>query len=351
VTFRVGVFGAGAVGTLLGVRLSSIGVPVVLLGRKPLLEARAQLHATDAGGRRWFPARDLVATDDPAALHDVDLCLVTVKSRDTDESGRHLAGALRAEVPVVSLQNGLHNADRLQHNLANVVAGVVAFNAFVQAPGWVHCAVRGPVWLGSDSRPATRERLLELASALRKAGIHSYLRDDIESVMAGKLLVNLANGVCGSTGLHIDEMLAHSDARWCYAQCIREGYRMLVRSGMRPARVTAVSPRLLPWMLAMPTWMVRIGARTMARMDPKALPSTLQDLLRFRPTEIDDLNGEIVRLAATAGMPAPCNAAIVAAVREHEYAVGRGTTPQWRSPSRLRDEFDLGLARRALPSI
>jgi 2-dehydropantoate 2-reductase len=104
---RVGVFGAGASGSFLGIRLSAAGVPVTLVGRSSLVQARDALVALGVDGSEVRPADDLVAVADHAALADVDVCMVSVKSRDTMNAARSLAEVLAPDAVVVSFQNGL----------------------------------------------------------------------------------------------------------------------------------------------------------------------------------------------------------------------------------------------------
>ena len=101
---KLGVLGAGAIGGFLGVRLSTAGVSVTLVGRPALAAAHAKspLVAFGVDGTVYRAAADLVVASDPAALADVDICLVTVKSRDSDSAARSLAPVLRPDAVVVS---------------------------------------------------------------------------------------------------------------------------------------------------------------------------------------------------------------------------------------------------------
>lgn len=341
---RVGVFGAGAIGGFLGISLSAIGVPITLVGRGWILRAGSRLEAIDSStGLVHAAGPDLVASDDASVLRDVDLCLVTVKSRDTDTAADMLMRVLPRGVPVVSLQNGLHNAEHLTRRLEGsrpVVAGVVGFNAVLEPPTHVVRVVHGNVLLGRPDDASTHARIAWLARALTNAGTRTVLHRDIDRVIAGKLLVNLVNGVSGATGLGVAGVLFDPDARRCYARCLHEGREILRTAGRPAGRVAVLGPRMLEAALSAPTWFVRIAARKLASVDPRSRPSTLQDLDRGRVTEIEALNGEIVRLAHAHGLEAPYNATVTEAVHAHEARVSAGQTPEWLTPAELRDRIE-----------
>lgn len=324
---RVGVFGAGAIGGHVGARLSAGGLPVVLFDRPERVNLGPPAHAVDVRGRVHRPGPDLVLTADPDALSEVDVCLVAVKSSATDAVAETLAGVLGADVPVVSLQNGLRNPGRLRAHLQRVVPAVVGFNAVVGADGTTTQTVSGTLFLGTGHRVIDA-----LASALRRTSLPTELRDDIDAVAAGKLLLNLNNGIGGATGLGIAEMLASADARACFSRCLLEGRRVLAAAERPVARAGPLGALAVAASMRLPTWLVRAAAP----VHPEAITSTLADLRAGRPTEIDELNGEIVDLARAHGLPSRCNDVVVDAVHDHERANAAGRSPAWVPPTELR---------------
>lgn len=343
---RVGVFGAGAIGGFLGLSLSAAGAPVVLFGRRSLVDGRDRLAARPAAGEWLVPGADLVVTDRAADLASVDLCLVTVKSADTDAAAAALADVLRPDAVVVSFQNGLHNAERLRARLSQPVSqGIVTFNVVREEPLRFRQASVRPMYAGALPG-APGERLQALRDGFTQGGLRLDLRADIEAVAAGKLLVNLNNGVCAATGLGIVASLESRDARWCFARCIQEGLRVMRDAGLRPVSVTGIPPLMLAKVLALPDQLVLPMARQMMAIDPAARSSTLQDLDRGRATEIDDLNGEVVRLARAAGRAAPVNGLVVELVHRHERRATQGHAPDYLTPAELRSELRARLRRR-----
>ncbi len=334
---KVGIYGAGAIGGYIGVKLSSAGVPVVMIGRKNLVRAAAELECTDVRGRVARAGRDLEVTDDARALRDVDLCLVTVKCVDTEAAARALEGVLPAGCAVVSLQNGLGSAATLRAALGRgreVAGGVVGFNVYREGPARFRQATSGAILIGRTPRSDA------LARALEDAGERAAVRDDIEDVMAGKLLLNLNNGVCAATGLGIAASLRDRDARWVFSRCIDEGLRVLAAAGLRPARVAPLGPRAIARLMSLPDAVVHRMARVLIRVDEHARSSTLQDLERGHRTEIDELNGAIARLADRTGRPAPANRVVTEHVRELERAALRGEPLRHLSPRALREAVE-----------
>ncbi len=331
---KVGVFGAGAIGGYLGVRLSAAGADVTLVGRRALTQHQGKLHAVSLDGTEIQPETTLVLTDDPAALHDADVVLVTVKSPATADATATLAEHAPQDATVVSFQNGMHNAQTLRQGLgARVVAGMVSFNVVREREGArLVQATRGPLVAGAG-RGMHGERMRLMADLLGAMGMPLSLRDDIHDVLAGKLLLNLNNGVCAATGLPIAASLRSRDARWCLARCMLEGLAAMRRAGRRPATVLGLPPWVIARALLLPDAILLRIAKRMVSADPEARSSTLQDLDAGKPTEIGELNGAIVELAAAHDLPAPANATIVEIVRDLE---GQAAPLPFVTPTQLR---------------
>ncbi len=331
---RVGVYGAGAVGGYLGVALSAAGVPVTLVGRRWLFEARGALVAVPLRGAPLRPGPDLVVSEEPEALRGVDVCLVCVKSRDTRDAGRVLAAVLPEGCAVVSFQNGIENAEVLGEFLDGAIPGMIGFNVridgarFLQATSGLLCVAAG----------AAGE---SLRGAFARVGVDLRLRDDMRRVLAGKLLINLGNGICAATGLGTAAMIRDGDARRCFSLCIREGLRVMRGAGLRPVSVVGLPPAVVARVLALPDGVVRLLAPLIVKVDGDARASTLMDLDRGRPTEIDALNGAIAKLAGQAGSIAPVNERIVQIVHGLEADLARGAMPGFVRPAALRHELAL----------
>src|SRR5690348_7454921 len=137
-TLRVAVFGAGAIGSFYGARLSDGGADVSLIARGRQLDALRErgLSIEEPEGERTYR---LVATDDPVTVGPVDVVLFTVKSYDTTEAAGRLAPLLHEGTAVISLQNGIDNEDRIATVIGrrHVIGGAAYILASVREPGVV----------------------------------------------------------------------------------------------------------------------------------------------------------------------------------------------------------------------
>jgi 2-dehydropantoate 2-reductase len=280
------------------------------------------LHFSDhLGAKGSVPARALDLSDDAAAARDASLVLVCVKSGATDAAGVQLAAILRPDAVVASLQNGVRNAETLARRLPRhtVLAGMVPFNVVPLGAGRFHQATEGTPEVAAH--PAWARWRIDF----ERAGLPLHERADMPAVLWGKLLVNLANPVNALAGVPVQAMLAQRDYRRCIALAQAEALRVLGRAGLRAARMTPLPPRWLPRLLAAPDLVFRPLARRMMAIDPHARTSMAYDLERGRPTEIDWINGEVVRLAQAVGAEAPVNAKLVALM----HAAESGTRRSW----------------------
>jgi 2-dehydropantoate 2-reductase len=306
---KIGVFGAGAIGGFLGGRLAVAGHDVVLVGRR-----KAPLTLSDYSGKTWeLPPLPLV---EPHALGDRDAVLVTVKSAATTGAGATLARVLPEGRMVVSFQNGVSNVPVLRRALPRhtVIAGMVPFNVLWRSETHLHNGTSGPLEL--ERSPLT--------DVLRQAGFKVVEHDGLSRVAWTKLLVNLNNAVNALGGVPLRDQLNDRAYRRIMVQVLREGLKCLDAAGIQPVALGKLRPRLAPFALGLPNWLFTRVAAAMVKVDPKARSSMWEDLDRRRTTEIDFLNGEIIRLGEKHSVPTPVNRKLVELVRAAEQA-GQGS--------------------------
>jgi 2-dehydropantoate 2-reductase len=321
------VMGAGSVGCLVGGSLQTAGVTVHYVGRPRVLDAlRVQgLTITDLTGRRTHLDPSSLALHAAVPHMAPALVLLCVKSVATREAAAELAHALPAGTPVLSLQNGIGNATAAQEAAPalDVIAGMVPFNIAEIGPGHFHRGTSGT--LAAADHPS----LKSWQPMFERAGLPLTLHDDMRGVQWGKLLLNLNNPVNALSELPLREELLSRGYRKALAALQSEALQVLDAARIEPARLTPLPPRWLPTVLRLPTPLFRLLAARMLRIDAKARSSMADDLAHGRPTEVDALCGEVVRMARGLGMDAPVNARIAQLVQEQRLV------PQRYDPARL----------------
>jgi 2-dehydropantoate 2-reductase len=315
---RVGILGAGSIGAYVGAHLIKAGVDTILVGRQALGAAVREngLRATDYAGKDLRLEPGLIRYEtEAAALADRDVVLVTVKSGATAEAGASLAGVLRPNATVVSLQNGVRNAAALAAALpgARVLAGMVPYNVLWSEGAHFHAGTSGALYVEQAGEASGR-----VVDLLRRAGLEANEHPDLKGVLWGKLVLNLNNAVNALSGLTLREELSQRGYRRVLAALQHEALSALRRAGITPRRSGRALPALAPYVLALPDALFFRLARGMITIDPLARSSMLDDLERGRKTEIDQLNGEVVALARSLGAEAPRNEATVALVKAVE---------------------------------
>lgn len=315
--------GAGSIGAYLGGCLAAAGADVTLVGRARLgaeiAEHGLTVSALDGANLRRLAASQVRYAEDPAALAGHDVVLCCVKSAQTAGAAGELARVLDRGTLVISMQNGVRNADVLREGLPRqrVLGGIVGFNVVWKDGASFRQATTGPLVVEQpDASPDPRLRAL--ATLLTDGGIEVELTSDLRPKQWSKLVMNLNNAISALTDRPTVELVFGEGYRRSLAALMAEAVGVLRASGTRTARLGPLPVRLFPWVLRLPAPLLRVVASAQLKVDPEARSSMWEDLVRGRDTEVDHLNGEIVRLAAEHGLQAPLNARVVALVHEVE---------------------------------
>jgi 2-dehydropantoate 2-reductase len=312
-TPRVAVVGAGAVGGYFGAMLARAGAHVTLIGRSRHVDVwkRNGLFLESATFQGTIPVQASTELD---AARDADLVLFTVKAVDTEDTARQLAHHLRAGALVISLQNGVENVPLMRAAAAlDPVAAVVYVASAMPTPGRVKHGGRGDLLIGDlpGRRGARRDaELTRLSAWFEAAGVPCRVSADIEADLWAKLITNAAlNAISAVVHATYGEAAASPDSR--------EVIRLLVNECVAVARADGVALPAVDYVQLVWEFAERIGA---------VYASTSHDLERGKRTEIDALNGYVVRRGAELGVPTPVNQTLLALVklreRQFEYAAG-----------------------------
>ncbi len=298
---RIVMAGAGSIGCFTGGLLASAGLNVTLLGRARVLDQiRAQgLTVTDFSGMRLtVPAQGVKLSEDPACLAQADLVIATVKSGATPGMAQLIAEHAPATAPIVSWQNGMENAVTLRATLSgrDVRAGMVPFNVVPSDRGY-HRATSGDIVI--------EQGVEELGKKLSVPHLAVTESNRIERVQWGKLVINLNNALNALSGLTLQEQLLDRDWRRVMADQMAEALKVLQRSDIDVASTTPLPAWMTPHVLRLPTPLFSKIAAKMLTIDPTARTSMAYDVMAGHPTEIDSLQGEIIRLGRRAGIATP----------------------------------------------
>lgn len=311
---EVAIFGAGAIGCWVGGRLAAGGANVTLIGRPRVLDELAGgLTVTDLDGDRFTVK--VTTTTDAAAAKRAAIVLVTVKSAQTEDAGKALAAHVTSETLVLSLQNGVRNTATLASALGRpALAGMVPWNVVRRGAATYHRGSSGALMI----EHAQSANASDLYDVLACAGLGFETRADMDAVQWAKLVMNLNNAINALSGLPLKEELSQRGYRRVLAAAQREALGLLAKKRQPVAKLTPLPPRFMPSALELPDALFRVLAKRMIAIDPHARSSMWDDFEAKRPTEIDFLQGEVVRLADTLGETAPVNRALVELVRAAE---------------------------------
>lgn len=291
---RVAVMGAGAVGCYYGALLARAGHAVALIGRPAHVQAIRQ-----QGLRLQTDVLDvqvpLAASTDASAVAGADVVLFCVKSSDSEDAARQIRPHLAPGALVLTLQNGVDNDERVRAVLdvgTPVAAAVVYVATAMAGPGHVRHHGRGELVIAPSPRSEA------VAWQFAAAGIPTQISDNVRGALWAKLVLNCAYNALSALSLQpYGPLVQHPGVTEMIADTVAECLAVARADGVTiPGDVDAA---------------VRGIAATM----PGQLSSTAQDLARGKPSEIDHLNGYVVRRGAALGVPTPLNRALQVLVK------------------------------------
>lgn len=302
-TKKVVILGAGAMGSLFGGLLAEGGLDVTLVD--PWTEhmdaiRNKGLRMVGHGGERMIPVD---ATADPSSVESADLVFVQCKANFNAAAARslvHLFGD-KTNTVAISFQNGLGNEEELAEFFGEyrVLGGLTAQGANIEAPGVVRNHAELPSWIGEMSGGVS-ERVRQIASLLSQHGLPTVPSDNIRQAIWQKLMANIAiSAVSGITGLNIGQIFNQHLADAASYAALDEAVTVANAAGVP---LDADEAREILGKIAGPNG------------TPGNKSSLRVDIENRRPSEIDYINGAVVRLGKEYGVPVPVNETLVTLV-------------------------------------
>ena len=294
----VAVMGAGAVGCYYGGMLARAGHRVTLIARPSHVQAIAA-HGLRMQTQPFDERVHLAASTDASAVQGAHVVLLCVKSTDTEAAGAQLRPYLEPGALVLTLQNGVDNAERLRTVLPDhTVASAVVYVATEMAgPGHVRHHGRGDLVIEPSAA--------WVAPALIAAGVPTEVSDNVRGALWLKLILNCAyNAVSAITQLPYGKTVVGDGVQDVMRDVVAECLAVAHADGVTVAGDVDAAVRMI--------------ADTM----PHQLSSTAQDLARGKHSEIDYLNGLVVRRGAALGVATPANRVLWSLVKLLESKAG-----------------------------
>ncbi len=276
---------------------------MTLIGRATLVEA-VRAHGLFLESLKFQEYVPLAASNDAAAATGAQLILFSVKTPSTEEAARALAPQLTPGALVLSLQNGVDNVDRIRAATGiDAIPSVVYVAAEVIAPGRIKHTGRGDLIIGAPAERSTPDHgqldLETVGQVFQRAGIPCKISADIEADLWTKLIMNCAyNAISAVSRARYGSIASFPWTRVVVKQVIEETVAVATKAGVRLAEIDLVE-----------------AGYKLAEAMPQALSSTAQDIARGRPTEIDSLNGYVVRRGSELGVDISVNRTLHALVK------------------------------------
>jgi 2-dehydropantoate 2-reductase len=295
---KIAVVGAGAVGGYFGGMLARAGAPVVMIGRASFVEA-VNKNGLLLDTLHFKETVRVEAATELEAARGADVVLFCVKTTDTAATARALAPLLSPQAIILSMQNGVDNAEQIRAASGiDALGAVVYVAASVPQPRTVKHVGRGDLVIGP--RNATTERI---AALFERAGVPCRISENIEGELWTKLTWNCALNAISALGrAKYGQIAASEDARKVVAEIVDEVLAVARAANIHPPGLEDPKAALA-------------GALKVAAQMSEALSSTAQDMQRNKRTEIDSLNGYISRRGAQLDVPTPVNHALFTLVK------------------------------------
>src|ERR1700739_1081782 len=298
---KVSVVGAGAVGGYFGGLLSRSGAPVTMIGRPAFVEA-VRKKGLFLDTKQFQETVHPAASTEISATAGADYVLFCVKTTDTASVSKEMAKCISPSTMVLSLQNGVNNAEEIRKASGiEAISTVVYVAASAPAPGTVKHLGGGDLVIGPHSTKVDKT-----ADFFSRAKLPCRVSDNIDGELWTKLVWNCAlNAVSGLGHVTYGEIIASEDAKRVVKAVVYEVLAVAKKKGIQPPGLEDPQAAIA-------------GAFLLGQQMSGTRSSTAQDMARGKRTEIDSLNGYIARLGAELGVAVPVNHTLYTLVKLQE---------------------------------
>lgn len=300
---KIAIVGPGAMGCLLTAFLAKAKQDVHLIDKN--LERTRKINQDGIrieGIAGEFNVK-VHTTSEPIELGVCDLVIICVKSYHTEEAVKSVKDLIGENTQVLTLQNGVGNVQILNDIVGEekVIGGVTSHGATLLAHGHIRYAGKGETIIGKTNGKVLGS-LREVAGVLQKAGFETKISKDINGVIWSKLIINVGiNALAVATRLHNGRLIEYDGARDIMRAAVQEAVKVAKRKRIRLAYDDPIQK-----------------VEGVAKATAGNICSMLQDVLKKRRTEIDFINGAIVRQAKALNIPTPVNEVLTNLVKTIE---------------------------------
>jgi len=301
---KISVVGPGALGCLIaGLLKHRTKEDVWLIDNDPERARRIRENGVKVEGISGSFTVKVPITADPKEAGECDLVIICVKSYSTEEASKEIKDLVSDKTCVMTLQNGIGNAQILNDHFGpeKVIIGVSNHGSTLVGVGHVKHAGKGETIIGrSDGKVLGTIR--DAANILIKAGFETKISKDIDSVIWSKLVINVGiNALSAITHLKNGRLIEYDGTREILRAAVQESVKIVKRKRVKLSFDDPIQK-----------------AESVCKATAANMSSMLQDVLSKKRTEIDFINGSIVRQGKALGIATPVNEVLTGLVKTIE---------------------------------
>jgi len=307
---KIGIVGPGAMGLLFGSLLAKAKEEVHVLDHDAKRASYIKKEGVKISGINNYKTH-VDITSDPKKIGPCDLVVVCVKSYDTEDALKGAKELIGDTTQVLTLQNGVGNIQVLDETVGegHVIGGITNQGATVLDWGQVRYAGKGETVIGKKDRKVLGP-VREISRILNKAGFMTKVSKDINSLIWSKLIVNVGiNALTAITRLNNGRLLDYEETRSIMKQAVSEAIKVAKRKRIKLIYDDPIQK-----------------VESVCKHTAKNVSSMLQDVLNKKKTEIDFINGAIVRQAKNLGIATPVNEMLTSLVKTIEASYDKEVT-------------------------